>query len=264
LSIKGEGLAFPHFYTFTHIIFSKHISHFSFMRARYIIPSLLIVAIGAGIAHYAPRYIPISSLEKVLPELGNSRVALKWLTPSITRVNVADPIAQKIVAAAHAQVGDVYDASYQKISFPNGDVKPKRGACTDVVVRALRGAGFDLQDLINADMKRSFKTYPNSWRLDRPDKNIDHRRVPNQMVFFERHGISLPLGTTGKDLTTWQPGDIVCWRMKDNRLHTGIISDGISERGMPTVIHNGWRCMEQDVLDFATIIGHYRFPKQEA
>jgi uncharacterized protein YijF (DUF1287 family) len=234
------------------------------MRARYILSALLIVGVGAGAAHYTSRFIPISSIEKVLPELGTSREAVKWLTPTVKRVPVNDPVAKKIVAAAHAQQGDIYDAAYQKISFPNGDVKAKRGACTDVVVRALRGAGYDLQALINADMKRSFKIYPNSWGLNRPDKNIDHRRVPNQMVFFERHGISLPLGTTGTDLKTWLPGDIVCWRLKDNRLHTGVISNGVSQRGMPTVIHNGWRCMEQDVLDFAKIIGHYRFPKREA
>ncbi len=233
------------------------------MRARQILPALLLIGIGATAAHYTSRYIPADSLQKVFPELGKTTEAIDWLRPELKRVAVTDPIAKKIVAAAHAQEGDAYDAAYRKISFPNGDVPAKRGACTDVVVRALRGAGYDLQALINADMKRSFKAYPNSWGLDHPDKNIDHRRVPNHMTFFARHGVSLPTGTSGDDLKTWLPGDVVCWRMDDNRLHTGIISDGISERGLPAVIHNGWRCVEQDVLDFYSVIGHYRFPKRE-
>lgn len=178
----------------------------------------------------------------------------------VSRVEVTNSTSRQIVRAAHAQIGDVYDASYQTLAYPGGDVQKGRGACTDVVIRALRGAGFDLQRLVHEDMRRHFGAYPKNWGLRRPNASIDHRRVPNLMVFFERRGQPLPLETTGEALETWQPGDIVCWRLPDGRWHTGVVSDGIGESGKPMVIHNGWRCAEQDYLDAWKIVGHYRFP----
>lgn len=190
----------------------------------------------------------------------NSGSLTSFFEPDIQRVNISDPIAAKIVAAAHAQEGDAYNASYQRISYPNGDVKAGSGACTDVVIRSLRGAGYDLQELIHRDMARNFSLYPNFWGRTEPDTNIDHRRVPNNMKFFSRHGESLPLEVNRGTLKTWKPGDIVCWRLDGGRYHTGIVSDGLDETGIPLVIHNGLVCIEQDSLRSWPIIGHYRYP----
>lgn len=210
----------------------------------------------------APNFTAQQMVQAALPPSTPRDVASEWFEPEIKRVAVTDPIARKIVKAARAQEGDLYDASYYKLSFPGGDVPKGAGACTDVVVRSLRAVGYDLQKLINADMRANFSKYPNSWGLNRTDKNIDHRRVPNHMVFFERFGKSLPLGTSGADLKTWKPGDIVCWRMEGGKWHTGVLSDGVGESGKPLVVHNAWVCAEQDYLDNWPIVGHYRFPKR--
>ncbi len=178
------------------------------------------------------------------------------------RVAVKNPIAAKIVAAARAQEGDTYDPSYQSIAYPGGDVAAGRGVCTDVVIRALRGADIDLQKLVHQDMKRNFRVYGDHWNLGRTDKNIDHRRVPNLMTFFARHGKSLPRSTAKADLKNWQPGDIVTWKMSPGINHIGIVSNAFGARGLPLVVHNAQRCIEQDYLDAWPITGHYRYPSK--
>jgi hypothetical protein len=165
--------------------------------------------------------------------------------------------AGAVVAAAHAQEGDSYDSAYRTIAYPNGDVPAGRGACTDVVIRSLRGAGVDLQSLVHTDITAHPSAYPGA-RI--PDANIDHRRVPNLMRFFERRGASLPIDTSHAALSGWQPGDIVCWRLPGGGTHTGVISDGVTLRGMPLCIDNAGTCVERDALTRWTIIGHYRWP----
>jgi len=112
--------------------------------------------------------------------------------------------AEKIVNGAKQEVnkGVRYNASYLQIPYPNGDVPSDRGACTDVIVRALRNAGYDLQKLIHKDMSRNFKLYPQTYGLSKPDSNIDHRRVPNQMTYLRRHGLELPKSVNGSDKET--------------------------------------------------------------
>jgi uncharacterized protein len=165
--------------------------------------------------------------------------------------------AEKIVASARAQVGDRYVADYVSLKYPGGDVPKGQGACTDVVIRALRAAGYDLQKLVHDDMKRNFGLYPKKWGLRRPDPSIDHRRVPNLRVFFARFGQSLPLN---KD---FQPGDIVTWDLTPTSLtHCGIVSDRKNARGVPLILHNiGPQASEEDRLFAWKITGHYRFPK---
>ena len=186
------------------------------------------------------------------------------LPNGIKRVEPRDEIAAKIVRASHAQTGTIYDAAYQPISYPGGDVEVSKGACTDVVVRALRGVDIDLQKLMHEDMTKNFRFYPQKWGLEKPDKNIDHRRVPNQMKFFSRFGQTLTTRVAPSTLASWQPGDIVCWDMQNGQLHTGIISDGLNTAGVPLVIHNGWICGEDDSLTRWKIIGHFRYPKRTA
>ncbi len=171
--------------------------------------------------------------------------------------------ADWILLGARAEVENRthYDASYRALTYPGGDVPKDRGACTDVVIRALRNAGYDLQVLIHEDMRDHFQVYPNNWGLQRPDPNIDHRRVGNQMVFFQRHGLVLSDEVT-ENLDQWQWGDVVCWEIEPGRLHTGIVSDRTNSDGIPLVIHNSWLTREEDCLTRWEIIGHYRFPKE--
>ena len=191
------------------------------------------------------------------------RLAPRVLVPAVTLPPAVPltPLQAKIVGGAKAQLGDAYDASYRVIPYPNGDPPAGRGACTDVVVRSLRAGGFDLQALVHDDMTRHWDRYPHAWGLARPDSNIDHRRVPNLAVFFRTHGKTLSNSVTPQTLPTWQPGDIVCWKMPGGGDHTGLISDRRDTSGIPLVIHNLGLCREQDVLTAWTIAGHYRYPK---
>ncbi|WP_416055498.1 DUF1287 domain-containing protein [Stenotrophomonas maltophilia] len=180
---------------------------------------------------------------------------------SATTPAVAHAPSPPLVAAARAQIGVTtrYDHAYQVLAYPGGDVAPDRGVCTDVVVRALRQQGLDLQARVHEDMRSHFSAYPALWGLARPDRNIDHRRVPNLMRWFERHGWQQPISTRAAD---YPAGDIVAWKLNGNGLlHVGIISDRQRADGTPLVIHNiahGTR--EENLLFQHTIIGHYRMP----
>jgi uncharacterized protein len=166
-----------------------------------------------------------------------------------------------LVVAARRQIGVTtqYDGSYQPLDYPGGDVSPDTGVCTDVIVRALRSArAMDLQKLVHEDIlaNRRAYPYPPSRRLARPDANIDHRRVPNQMTWFERAGYSRPIPGRPDD---YLPGDIVAWNLGGGILHIGMISDRNTPNGTPLVIHNiGAGATEEDILWRFTIIGHYR------
>jgi uncharacterized protein YijF (DUF1287 family) len=177
-------------------------------------------------------------------------------SPSPKTLPAPDATAAKIVTGARAQVGDAYVPGYAAIAYPNGDVPKGQGVCTDVVVRALRAAGYDLQRLVHEDMAAHFGAYPREWGLRRPDTNIDHRRVPNLRRFFERRGRSLPAGSG------WEPGDIVTWRRPNGLAHTGIVSDRLGTGGAPLVIHNIGTCAEEDALRAWPVTGHYRFPRR--
>ena len=169
--------------------------------------------------------------------------------------------ASPLVESARKQVGVTvsYDPSYQNLAFPNGDVKSSTGVCTDVVIRALRDAyKFDLQSLVNADMKKNFSKYPTIWGLSRTDHNIDHRRVPNLMKFFERKGYSI--GVKDKKKEGFQPGDIVTCAVPPHLPHIMIVSDKKNAKGIPYIIHNiGGGTQEQDRLFDFKITGHYRY-----
>jgi uncharacterized protein YijF (DUF1287 family) len=166
-----------------------------------------------------------------------------------------------LVAAARAQIGvvRVYDPTYFGLSYPGGDVPADRGVCTDVVVRALRTQGLDLQQAIHEDMRAHFDVYPRQWGLSRPDRNIDHRRVPNQMRWFTRQGWEQDIGQSADDFS---PGDIVAWKLTDSGLlHIGIVSDRRSHDGTPLILHNiNAGTQENDLLFHHAIIGHYRAP----
>lgn len=167
--------------------------------------------------------------------------------------------AEQLVAAARTQIGVTlrYDGSYQRIAYPNGDVPPDRGVCTDVVVRAYRALGVDLQKRVHEDMRAAWKAYPANWGMKGPDRNIDHRRVPNLAVFFGRHGETVRPSTKAAD---YRAGDIVTWRLPQGLPHIGIVADQVSAGGTPLVIHNiGAGTQIEDVLFEFPITGHYRY-----
>lgn len=153
-----------------------------------------------------------------------------------------------------------YIPDYVVIPYPNGDVPANTGVCTDVVIRAYRILNIDLQKEVHTDMKQHFNLYPKIWGLPKPDTNIDHRRVPNLMVFFERHGTKLPNSSKTED---YLPGDIVCWNLSGNLTHIGIVSNQKSRDGKRyLIVHNigGGQVLEDCLFSF-TIIGHYRYGK---
>jgi uncharacterized protein YijF (DUF1287 family) len=169
-------------------------------------------------------------------------------------------IAAVLAKSAGEQIGITksYNPAYAKLAYPNGDVPMERGVCADVVVRSFRAAGLDLQKLIQEDIKRNFNAYPKNWGLTKPDPNIDHRRVPNLMKFFERTGKSLP---ATKQPSDYRAGDVVAWKLGGELFHIGIVSAERSRDGSrPLIIHNigaGTRA-EDRLFDFE-IIGHYRW-----
>ncbi len=157
-----------------------------------------------------------------------------------------------------------YDGSYRKIGYPAGDPGGKVGVCSDLVVRAYRALNIDMQVRVHNDMKKNFSAYPAKklYEQTRPDTNIDHRRVPNLMTFFKRHGKSLTVSTAEEDLDQWRPGDIVVFDLLENSIpsHIGIISDRKAENGLPLVIHHFPPVPTEDnVLEKWKIIGHYRY-----
>ena len=153
-----------------------------------------------------------------------------------------------------------YDPTYFRIDYPNGDVPANKGVCTDVIIRAYRKVGIDLQKEVHEDIKAHFDTYPKNWGLSQPDKNIDHRRVPNLMTFFARHGIVKQTTSNPKD---YQHGDIVCWNLGGGIMHIGIVSGKKSADGQRyLIVHNiGAGQVLEDCLFSYKIIGHYRYGK---
>ena len=153
-----------------------------------------------------------------------------------------------------------YDPQYFSISYPNGDVPAGKGVCTDVVIRAYRKLGIDLQKEVHEDMKANFGLYPKNWGLKTTDKNIDHRRVPNLMKFFSRFGTVKRITANPDD---YKPGDIVAWNLTGAVTHIGIVVNKKSPDGKRyMIVHNiGMGQVMDDVLFAYTIIGHYSYPK---
>lgn len=171
------------------------------------------------------------------------------------------PEIARLLAAAETQIGKTlaYDPAYTVLLYPGGDVPIDRGVCSDVVIRAFRGAGFDFQREIHEDMKRAFAVYPRNWDLRKPDSSIDHRRVPNLMTFLKRRGKSLPVSQNAAD---YRPGDLVTCIVPKNLPHIMIVSDQVSplDPARRLVIHNIGQgaCAEDRLFEFE-LTGHYRW-----
>ena len=154
----------------------------------------------------------------------------------------------------------IYDPGYYSIAYPNGDVPSTIGVCTDVVIRAYRKLGVDLQKEVHRDMQANFSKYPKNWGLTQTDKNIDHRRVPNLMVFFTRYGKTKAITDNPGD---YLPGDIVCWNLGGGITHIGLVVDKKSSDGQRyLIVHNigGGQVLTDCIFDYK-IIGHYKYEK---
>ena len=172
----------------------------------------------------------------------------------------APPALRQVVEAGLEQPKQTfyYDPSYVRIDYPGGDVPQERGVCTDVVVRAFRRGGVDLQKEVHEDMTRAFSAYPTRWGMARPDSNIDHRRVPNLRTFFERKGKSLPVS---QDPSDYLPGDLVTWDLGGGVDHIGMVTNVWSDAGRRyLIVHNiGRGARVENVLFAWRVTGHYRY-----
>lgn len=168
-------------------------------------------------------------------------------------------VTELVQSAAILQMKEkvVYDGRYVKLAYPGGDVPAGTGVCTDVVIRAYRKAGIDLQVLVHEDMKANFAAYPKNWGRREPDANIDHRRVPNLMMFFKRQGAAKPVTKNEADYAS---GDLVAWDLGGGVTHIGIVVPDPLGLKKPLIVHNiGRGPQREDVLFDWKIIGHYRY-----
>jgi uncharacterized protein YijF (DUF1287 family) len=166
---------------------------------------------------------------------------------------------QRLVAAAVEQTraSVTYDGSYRRIAYPGGDVPADIGVCADVIVRAYRRVGVDLQVKVHEDMRRAFGAYPKIWGLKHPDTNIDHRRVPNLRAYLRRAGAERAVSSNA---SSYLPGDVVTWTVPRNLPHIGLVSSEVAPSGRYMVVHNIGRGAElEDMLFQFPITGHYRY-----
>jgi uncharacterized protein len=177
-----------------------------------------------------------------------------------TRARSSSEAIKKLLDSAREQstITKSYDPRYVRIAYPGGDVPRETGVCSDVIIRAFRAVDIDLQKKVHEDMAKNFVVYPRKWNLSRPDTNIDHRRVPNLMMYFSRLGKALPIVENAQH---FQAGDIVAWDLGTGQTHIGIASD---ERKMfaqrSLIFHNiGAGVQHEDVLFKWRVIGHYRY-----
>ena len=172
-------------------------------------------------------------------------------------------IGDALVQAARTQIGVTtgYDGAYRRLAYPGGDVDRTTGVCTDVLIRAYRDAfDFDLQRAVHEDMSVNFSAYPDRWGLNRPDRNIDHRRVPNLETYFARHGTEVQSGSAASDDLSFESGDIVSMRLPGGLPHIGIVAEAALDAGALIVIHNIGRGARQETLPRAiTGVRGFRF-----
>ncbi len=198
------------------------------------------------------------SAENKLTNTPNS--AIETISIATISLDTNSTHVDSLVAAAIALTQDevMYDGAYFSIPYPNGDVPKGLGVCTDVVIRAYRKLGIDLQKEVHEDMEANFSLYPKNWGLKKTDTNIDHRRVPNLMTFFKRHGTEKLITKNPND---YVPGDLVCWMLSGNLTHIGIVVNQKSTDGKRfLIVHNigAGQVLADCLFDFR-IIGHYSY-----
>lgn len=186
---------------------------------------------------------------------------MKAETISVATIENPATFEEKLSNAAISIIDEnvVYTPDYVSLKYPNGDVPAKTGVCSDVVIRSYRKLGIDLQKEVHEDMKANFSKYPTKWGLKKTDTNIDHRRVPNLEVFFERKGKKLEVSDNPNDYKT---GEIITWMINGKLPHIGIITHKKSIDGNPMIVHNvGGGQVAEDCLFSWEIVGHFKYNK---
>jgi hypothetical protein len=174
-------------------------------------------------------------------------------------------VAKRILEGAKKEVAKRtrYQETYEVLDYPMGDVPSEIGVCTDLVVRAFRNAEIDLQKLLHEDRVQNPKKYPlHLWENRKADKNIDHRRCQNLVVFFKRFAQTLDKD----DPASWRPGDVifVIWGKRDYPTHVGIVSDRKDSDGAPMLCHlYPPYCHEAPVAQYGPVYGVYRWPEKK-
>jgi len=215
----------------------------------------VIFAIAAGIAcWFGKPLVPFLRAAQVTPSAAEANLLIPSLRNSL---KFGDQLAAAALAHSGSRVS--YDPVYYKIDYPNGDVPVNKGVAADVIVRCYRALGIDLQEKIHEDMTAHFREYPQLWVANEPDPNIDHRRVPNLDRFFSRYGQAL---ATTRDVSAYEPGDVVVWALDNGQPHIGIIVPGPANRSEePWVVHNHQAGVQwENVLFDHKVISHYRYP----
>ena len=216
----------------------------------------------SGFRSYSLPLIRMDKRDQHTPITTTAIIILLLLTSCVSaagQTSFSEQLADSALVLTRQNVQ--YDPSYFQIDYPDGDIPADKGVCTDVIIRAYRKLGVDLQKEVHEDMSAHFDEYPKNWGLKTPDKNIDHRRVPNLMTFFKRHGTVKKIT---QDPNDYKPGDIVCWNLGGGITHIGIVSGKKSNDGQRyLIIHNiGAGQVAEDILFDYQIIGHYGYEKQ--
>lgn len=221
---------------------------------------LILYLIGSWV--YRHYILPPSPPGSVLPVPPVKPPIIPPVTPP-TPPPVLKPVPPKYVerlldsVLEQVKITRSYDPSYVRLKYPGGDVPETTGVCADVIVRAFRAQGVDLQKELHEDMLKNFSQYPKKWGMKAPDTNIDQRRVYNLMRFFERKGKSLPITYNAED---YLPGDVVAWDLGGGQGHIGIVTHFKTPDGRPLMGHNiAYGTNIEDALFFWPIIGHYRY-----
>jgi uncharacterized protein len=176
-------------------------------------------------------------------------------------LQLSEPVVRLIDAAIERTTIEVlYDPAYRQLDYPGGDIPDSLGVCTDLIIRIYRTIGIDLQQEVHQDMSTAFQEYPADWGLTRPDKNIDHRRVPNLQTYLRRQEAELSVTDNPSD---YLPGDLVTWVLHGFQPHIGIVTDHRSADGMrPLLVHNiGEGPVLEDMIFEFPVTGHYRYFK---
>lgn len=207
-------------------------------------------------------FAALSAARAQTPRLGLTAFLDAWSASYRPAPNAARTTAfgQRLSAAALARTDARvrYVPAYVKMDYPGGDAPADTGVCSDEVIRVYRALGVDLQRLVHEDMQAARGAYPNLWGAQGTDTNIDHRRVPNLMVFFARHGLSLPVTQNADD---YQPGDVVVWVLSNGLLHTGmLVAPQSPDRKRHLVVHNiGEGPKLEDALWVGKVVAHFRY-----
>lgn len=217
---------------------------------------IIVIAVGMGFWFGRP----------LIPFLRATQVdaTMEQASALISSLESSSKFGSGLAAAALSHSGDevVYDTSYYKLAYPNGDIPTNKGMAADVIVRCYRRMGIDLQVLVHEDMKENFRLYPQLWDAVEADSNIDHRRVANLQRFFERKGKSLEISRNSSD---YRPGDLVIWSLANAESHIGIIVPGPGKRaGEPWVVDNmGAGVKWENILFDYPIERHFRYPTDQ-